>query len=141
MSRLPTGIAIPSSSLPKQKRLTRQPSLDLRKRKTVSDIAPPPVPKTSKSTKSRSRSLVSDDTRAIPPTPKPSRKLREQPPQRQQSNGFGSDLCIGDRIAVDSMGIVGTLRFLGDADFKEGLWAGIQLDIIGSGKNDGSVKG
>ncbi|KAI8875138.1 hypothetical protein K501DRAFT_299486 [Backusella circina FSU 941] len=39
------------------------------------------------------------------------------------------------------MGIVGTLRFLGEADFKEGLWAGIQLDIIGSGKNDGSVKG
>lgn len=39
------------------------------------------------------------------------------------------------------MGIVGTLKFLGEAEFKEGLWAGIQLDINGSGKNDGSVKG
>ncbi|KAI8328684.1 hypothetical protein EDC96DRAFT_452717 [Choanephora cucurbitarum] len=39
------------------------------------------------------------------------------------------------------MGIVGTLRFLGEAEFKEGYWAGIQLDIVGSGKNDGSVKG
>ncbi|KAI9279553.1 hypothetical protein BY458DRAFT_532054 [Sporodiniella umbellata] len=39
------------------------------------------------------------------------------------------------------MGVVGTLKFLGEADFKEGLWAGIQLDILGSGKNDGSVKG
>ena len=44
-------------------------------------------------------------------------------------------------VAVDSMGIVGTLRFLGEAEFKEGYWAGIQLDIVGSGKNDGSVKG
>jgi dynactin complex subunit len=39
------------------------------------------------------------------------------------------------------MGIVGTLKFLGEAEFKEGFWAGIQLDLVGSGKNDGSVKG
>ncbi|CAO3609552.1 unnamed protein product [Mucor hiemalis] len=39
------------------------------------------------------------------------------------------------------MGIVGTLKFVGEAEFKDGLWAGIQLDINGSGKNDGSVKG
>lgn len=50
-------------------------------------------------------------------------------------------LYIGERIAVDSMGIVGTLKFVGEAEFKEGVWAGIQLDIVGSGKNDGSVKG
>ncbi|KAI9493179.1 hypothetical protein BDB00DRAFT_976154, partial [Zychaea mexicana] len=36
------------------------------------------------------------------------------------------------------MGIVGTLRFLGTTNFKEGVWAGIQLDIVGTGKNDGS---
>jgi dynactin complex subunit len=48
---------------------------------------------------------------------------------------------VGERVAVDSMGIVGTLKFLGEAEFKEGYWAGIQLDILGSGKNDGSVKG
>ncbi|KAL0076045.1 hypothetical protein J3Q64DRAFT_1643292 [Phycomyces blakesleeanus] len=39
------------------------------------------------------------------------------------------------------MSIVGTLKFLGTAHFKEGLWAGIQLDIVGTGKNDGSVGG
>ncbi|KAG1324735.1 hypothetical protein G6F62_008930 [Rhizopus arrhizus] len=48
---------------------------------------------------------------------------------------------IGERVAVESMGVVGTLKFLGEAEFKEGYWAGIQLDIPGTGKNDGSVKG
>ncbi|CEJ00607.1 hypothetical protein RMCBS344292_14659 [Rhizopus microsporus] len=57
------------------------------------------------------------------------------------SSPVQQDLYIGQRVAVDSMGIVGTLKFLGEAEFKEGYWAGIQLDILGSGKNDGSVKG
>ena len=50
-------------------------------------------------------------------------------------------LGVGERVAVDSMGIVGTLRFIGTTQFKEGMWAGIQLDIVGTGKNDGSVNG
>jgi dynactin complex subunit len=50
-------------------------------------------------------------------------------------------LYIGERVLVDSMNIVGTLRFLGDTRFKPGTWAGIELDIIGTGKNDGSVQG
>ncbi|ORY97713.1 hypothetical protein BCR43DRAFT_407707, partial [Syncephalastrum racemosum] len=50
-------------------------------------------------------------------------------------------LCVGERVAVDSMNIVGTLRFIGTTQFKDGVWAGIQLDIDGTGKNDGSVNG
>ncbi|ORE06375.1 hypothetical protein BCV72DRAFT_181598, partial [Rhizopus microsporus var. microsporus] len=62
-------------------------------------------------------------------------------PTKPISSPVQQDLYIGQRVAVDSMGIVGTLKFLGEAEFKEGYWAGIQLDILGSGKNDGSVKG
>ncbi|ORZ00297.1 hypothetical protein BCR43DRAFT_560826 [Syncephalastrum racemosum] len=50
-------------------------------------------------------------------------------------------LRVGDRVAVPSLHIEGTLRFLGETEFKPGRWAGIELDAIGSGKNDGSVQG
>jgi hypothetical protein len=162
MSRLPTsGIATlnsNNSTIPSAKRLSRKPSLDLRKRKTISENVPP-VPKSSKSTtiKARSRSFIGDSHYNQQPPP--------PPPQQQQQHIYNTprnsitspkpstnrmslssnrpvgSLYIGERVAVDSMGIVGTLRFLGEAEFKEGLWAGIQLDINGSGKNDGSVKG
>lgn len=93
--------------------------MDLRKRKTVE--APPPMPSKSTKTKARSKSFVE--------------------PRQKITSPVQPQFYIGDRVAVDSMSVVGTLKFLGEADFKEGLWAGIQLDILGSGKNDGSVKG
>lgn len=130
MSRLPTS-SIASIPTPTRK-LARQPSAaDLRKRKTISEHVPP-VPRTSKSTnattKARSRSFVGDNRKMVT-SPKPTRRLSS------------NTLYIGDRVAVDSMGIIGTLKFLGETEFKEGVWAGIQLDLNGSGKNDGSVKG
>ncbi|EIE79626.1 hypothetical protein G6F46_004081 [Rhizopus delemar] len=92
MSRLP-GLTLGSQNKSKVKRISRQPSMDLRRRKTL--------------------------------------EIKEKEPT----------FYIGERVAVESMGIVGTLKFLGEAEFKEGYWAGIQLDIPGTGKNDGSVKG
>lgn len=90
-----------------------------------------PVAPAATITKARSRSFADlQHTYTAPNTP---RSSIISPTKNQ--------LYIGERVAVDSMGIVGTLKFLGDADFKEGYWAGIQLDIVGSGKNDGSVKG
>ncbi|KAI8971378.1 hypothetical protein BDB01DRAFT_700330, partial [Pilobolus umbonatus] len=52
-----------------------------------------------------------------------------------------SAFYINERVAVESMNVVGTLKFLGETQFKEGIWAGIQLDVVGKGKNDGSVGG
>ncbi|KAI8084716.1 uncharacterized protein BX664DRAFT_337611 [Halteromyces radiatus] len=51
------------------------------------------------------------------------------------------DPRIGDRVLVEGRQLYGTLRFLGPTEFKTGTWAGIELDNIGTGKNDGSVQG
>ncbi|CEP10467.1 hypothetical protein [Parasitella parasitica] len=134
MSRLPTaGLTLTNNP----RRLTRKPSAaELKRRKTISENAPP-MPKPSGSgTKARSRSYVAPESNYQQPNVQ-SRIITSPKPTLNRPKPF----YIGDRIAVDSMGIVGTLKFLGEAEFKEGVWAGIQLDIVGSGKNDGSVKG
>lgn len=50
---------------------------------------------------------------------------------------------LGQRVTVPSLSIVGTIRFFGETQFKDkgSIWVGIELDIKGSGKNDGSVHG
>ncbi|KAJ1967311.1 hypothetical protein IWQ62_001944, partial [Dispira parvispora] len=48
---------------------------------------------------------------------------------------------VGERVQVPSMGLAGTLKFLGPVHFKPGVWAGVHLDQDGQGKNDGVVKG
>ncbi|KAI8807726.1 hypothetical protein BJ742DRAFT_739600 [Cladochytrium replicatum] len=52
-----------------------------------------------------------------------------------------SALTIGDRVTVKTSKKTGTLRFLGPTQFAEGTWAGIELDDLGAGKNNGSVNG
>lgn len=179
MSRLPSakgGIPAP----PQQKRLSRQPSLDLRRRRHHPDDAAPPVPslKTSKSTRAPSMSrtsissyeeiespnslsryslssvgsaqtaITSPRSSVASPRPTSVRKSvasvngsKPYPTNNNNNNNNSIGLSVGERVAVDSMGIVGTLRFIGTTQFKEGMWAGIQLDIVGTGKNDGSVNG
>ncbi|KAI7852775.1 hypothetical protein BDC45DRAFT_536988 [Circinella umbellata] len=50
-------------------------------------------------------------------------------------------MVIGSKVSVPSMGVSGTLRFLGPTDFKPGIWGGIELGDSGIGKNDGCVQG
>ncbi|KAL1919055.1 uncharacterized protein VTP21DRAFT_2436 [Calcarisporiella thermophila] len=50
------------------------------------------------------------------------------------------ELAVGDRVVVGAFG-TGILRFLGPTQFKPGVWAGVELDRRGEGKNDGSVDG
>lgn len=50
---------------------------------------------------------------------------------------------VGDKVRMQGMGMEGILRFLGATQFKEGVWAGVELEggFKGMGKNDGSVEG
>ncbi|KAG0378443.1 hypothetical protein BGX24_003844 [Mortierella sp. AD032] len=61
-------------------------------------------------------------------------------PGSPAQNQLPPSLELGDRVAVESMGLTGYLRFVGPAQFKTGIWAGIELDTP-TGKNDGTVAG
>ncbi|KAJ2065637.1 hypothetical protein GGI17_000181 [Coemansia sp. S146] len=50
-------------------------------------------------------------------------------------------LRCGDPVFIPLQNLRGTLRFLGPIDGKQGTWAGVELDEVGKGKNDGSVAG
>lgn len=52
------------------------------------------------------------------------------------------DYKVGDRVIIKSSqgSKVGTLRYMGTADFASGEWCGVELDDP-RGKNDGSVAG
>jgi len=51
------------------------------------------------------------------------------------------DIPINSIVKVKSTGLEGILLFVGNTEFKEGLWYGIRLFNEGQGKNDGSVNG
>ncbi|KAI8604599.1 hypothetical protein EDD21DRAFT_401914 [Dissophora ornata] len=73
----------------------------------------------------------------------PSTGVLGSPIQNQNHSQFPASLDgieLGDRVVVESMGLTGYLRFVGTAEFKTGVWAGIELDTP-TGKNDGSVSG
>ncbi|KAJ2715040.1 hypothetical protein H4R19_001417, partial [Coemansia spiralis] len=50
-------------------------------------------------------------------------------------------LRCGEPICIPAQGLRGTLRYLGPINGKPGVWAGVELHVAGTGKNDGSVAG
>ncbi|CCA68518.1 related to 40S ribosomal protein S18-Coprinopsis cinerea [Serendipita indica DSM 11827] len=62
---------------------------------------------------------------------------------RDSSRASQRPLEVGDPVKIESLGLEGTLRFLGEIDGKPGHWAGVELSgsFAGKGKNDGSVAG
>ncbi|KAG2188306.1 hypothetical protein INT44_001059 [Umbelopsis vinacea] len=98
-------------------------------RSSIASSATTISPKPSKSTKALNRvSSVSSSRRSVVP-------------EKVASSQSDGQLRIGQRVAMHSLGLCGTLRFLGPTEFKSGIWAGVELDIVGTGKNDGSVSG
>jgi hypothetical protein len=60
-------------------------------------------------------------------------------PHHNNSTSPACQLQVGDKVQVNSLH--GIVRFIGPTKFKAGTWAGIELDAVGLGKNDGSVDG
>ena len=62
---------------------------------------------------------------------------------RDSSRASQRPLEVGDPVNIESLGLEGTLRFLGEINGKAGHWAGVELSgsFAGKGKNDGSVAG
>jgi hypothetical protein len=58
-------------------------------------------------------------------------------------NGHKWEPIEGERVRMQSLGMEGTLRFKGETLFKDGVWAGVELEggFAGKGRNDGSVEG
>ncbi|CAH1760294.1 7409_t:CDS:2 [Entrophospora sp. SA101] len=76
----------------------------------------------------------------LKPSPAQQRLRVASTPQRPESPSL-SLYSVGERVSVESMNIIGTLKYLGPLDIKPGTWAGIELDLPGTGKNDGNVNG
>ncbi|WVW85108.1 hypothetical protein I302_107145 [Kwoniella bestiolae CBS 10118] len=67
-------------------------------------------------------------------------------PESRASNAHDTSKwvpVVGEKVRINSMGYEGILRFLGPTQFKEGVWAGVELEggFAGKGKNDGTVEG
>ena len=67
-------------------------------------------------------------------------------PSRQsdvQSGSVNRQLNVGDSVRVDSLALEGVLRYMGEIEGKNGIWAGVELisQFAGRGKNNGSVNG
>ncbi|KAI8147192.1 hypothetical protein BJV82DRAFT_598105 [Fennellomyces sp. T-0311] len=153
------------SSVTSKKRLARIPSYTrddpmgpavpdapkLQRRSTNNPVAAKRPSKTAKATMRTSTSSTEELSepepilRFAPPKAKTPRSPSNRSPvqnevkpgKKSPSNG----IAIGSKVSVPSMGVSGTLRFLGPTEFKPGVWAGIELDDSGNGKNDGCVQG
>ncbi|KAK6907893.1 hypothetical protein I203_101894 [Kwoniella mangroviensis CBS 8507] len=67
-------------------------------------------------------------------------------PESRASNAHDTSKwvpVVGEKVRINSMGYEGILKYLGATQFKEGVWAGVELEggFAGKGKNDGTVEG
>ncbi|KAG9073871.1 hypothetical protein FS749_014603, partial [Ceratobasidium sp. UAMH 11750] len=78
----------------------------------------------------------------------PRASLTSRPDSRASNIGrslsrAGQEFEVGDAVRIESLGMEGTLQFIGEIEGKSGIWAGVELApmFAGRGKNDGSVNG
>ncbi|KIY32706.1 hypothetical protein I305_04864 [Cryptococcus gattii E566] len=86
----------------------------------------------------RRTSLASSTTSSTPFARRPESRASE----KEQTSAKWVP-TVGERVRISSMGYEGVLRFYGTTEFKEGVWAGVELEggFKGKGKNDGTVEG
>ncbi|QRW21286.1 CAP-Gly domain protein [Rhizoctonia solani] len=110
----------------------------MRKQRTLAPAAQPPLA-SAEDAPWRARTDHPAWPRHRPPGP---RHPRQSNIGRSLSRA-GHEFEVGDAVKIESLGMEGTLRFMGEIDGKNGLWAGVELApaFAGKGKNDGSVAG
>ncbi|KAF8919442.1 hypothetical protein CPB85DRAFT_1276670 [Mucidula mucida] len=76
-----------------------------------------------------------------PKTPSYARPLSRQ--SERSSSRASRAFELGDSVRIESLGFEGKLRYIGEIDGKQGLWAGVELGggFAGKGKNNGTVAG
>ncbi|KAI8067376.1 hypothetical protein BDF21DRAFT_454745 [Thamnidium elegans] len=98
-------------------------------------------PKSSKAAAVKSASLTTSTTTSNVTTSSMRRSSSLMNPVEYGGNDY-TDLRIGQRVSIPSLSVFGTVRFYGETKFTNGgNWVGIELDIKGTGKNDGSIQG
>jgi hypothetical protein len=63
------------------------------------------------------------------------------PTSATMSSDIPLRFVVGDRVFVNGISQVGTVKFLGTTHFADGIWVGIELSTAEIGKSDGSVQG
>ena len=140
---------IPPSDLSGRRSVTGRPTYSSRA-STSSAMSTGPIT-LDKYTTPRPKTPSSATTSILRSAQTPRSSLSSRPASRQSDVFRASSrqanhpkaLDLGDPVRIESLGVEGTVQFLGEADFKEGLWAGVELSaaFAGRGKNDGSVGG
>lgn len=97
------------------------------------------------------RRSVAERPNVIRPPPERSKtpaaaKHVSRPPSRHSdvaARSGNKQFEIGDSVRIDSLALEGTLRYMGEIEGKNGLWAGVELSgqFGGKGKNNGCVNG
>ncbi|KAJ1679840.1 hypothetical protein EV182_001225, partial [Spiromyces aspiralis] len=75
---------------------------------------------------------------AVSQTPRVPRNTQAHTPS---GNIKSEAVEVGTRVFIETMHLKGTVRYIGPIDGKSGTWAGVELDDVGNGKNDGTVAG
>ncbi|KAF8756930.1 hypothetical protein RHS01_04070 [Rhizoctonia solani] len=77
-----------------------------------------------------------DETPGIPPIAPRKSTIQYRP----ESQSAGHEFEVGDAVKIESLGMEGTLRFMGEIDGKNGLWAGVELAPAFAGKEKTMVQ-
>ncbi|CAE6417958.1 unnamed protein product [Rhizoctonia solani] len=110
------------------------------RRSVTGNQRPPSVASTSST---RSKTPVSATSASRPRTSLPARPESRTSNIGRSLSRAGHEFEVGDAVRIESLGMEGTLRFMGEIEGKNGMWAGVELSssYAGKGKNDGSVAG